>query len=415
MLFGIDRKKRYFTIFERWHEHWGFFEIGVFMGCMRKFLGGVVFLILVMGSGQADATVQFALLTGNRCINCHTTTQGGAQRDELGQYAMDGVGVLSPNQTLPGKTAYANGKVLVGADFRAQMARSHVSPDAERKYFPMQAAIYTTVRPSNAVKIEGTYNFGPDKYAGQEAWTASVMYQPTFDWPMIRIGHYQPPVGMRYDDHTMLVRQTPDVVGATSLIAPNYAEYGAEVHYYRKLWLSLTAGIYSARALAENDVMTTGQPVSLIQDLDKPSYLGRVVFWPRLVPQKMNFYVGGSVLKNDDFQLTNLFGGLGRQDRLAVMGEVAFSDKESLRSSRTVSVDVSLQPKPGIILYVRGEHGTVTHERIGSADVELTTRQAVFGSQIFLMPQVEVRPEYRLLDTETFRSGRYAVQLHVFY
>jgi hypothetical protein len=386
------------------------------MGRMLKLVFCFGFLMGMGGiAEEAEATAQFALLTGNRCINCHITTQGGAQRDELGQYAMDGVGLLAPTQTLPGRTAFANGKLLVGADFRALTARSHVSPDAERRYFPMQAAVYGVVRPSNAVKVEGTYNFGPKKYDGQKAWTTSLMYQPTFDWPMLRVGHFQPPIGMRYDDHTMLVRQTPDVVGASSLIAPNYAEYGAEVHYYRKLWLSVTAGVYSARALAENDVMTAGQPVSLIQDRDKPSYLGRVVFWPKLVPQNMNFYVGGSVLKNDDFQLSNVFGGLGRQDRVAVMAEAAFSDKENLRTSRMVSVDVSVQVKPGLILFVRGEHGTVTNKRTGRADVELTTRHAVFGGQIFLMPQVEVRPEYRLLDTETFRSGRYVLQVHVFY
>lgn len=385
------------------------------MGVWRPIFSWCVLVFCFCGlAEQAEATVQFALLTGNRCINCHMTTQGGAQRDELGQYAMDGVGLLDPTQTLPGRTAFAGGKVLLGADFRAQMARSHVSPNAERKYFPMQAAVYMTARPSNALKLEGTYNFGPDKYDGQEAWTASVMYQPTFNWPMFRVGHIQPSIGMRYDDHTMLVRQVPDVVGASSLIAPNYAEYGAEVHYYRKLWLSLTAGVYAARALAENDVMTIGAPVSLIRDRDKPSYLGRVVFWPRLVPQKMNFYVGGSLLKNDDFKLTNLFGGIGRQDKVALMAEVAFSDKENLRTSRTVSVDVSVQPRSGVILFVRGEHGQVTHERVG-ANVELTTRQAVLGGQLFLMPQVELRPEYRILDTETFRSGRYAVQLHIFY
>ena len=383
------------------------------MGQMVKFL---FFLCFVVGvSNKVEATVQFSLLTGNRCINCHTTTQGGAQRDELGQYAMDGVGLVDSDQMLPGRTAYANGKVLMGADFRAQMARSHVSPAAERKYFPMQAALYTTIRPSNTVKIEGTYNFGPTRYDGQRAWTASLMYQPTFDWPMFRVGHFQPAIGMRYDDHTMLVRQTPDVVGVSSLIAPNYAEYGAEVHYYRKLWLSVTAGVYNARALAENNVMNNGQMVSLIQDRDKPSYLGRVVLWPKLVPKKMNFYLGGSVLKNDDFQLTNLFGGLGRHDRVAIMAELAFSDKETLRTTRTASVDVSLQVKPGLILFARGEHGLVTHERTGNADVEFVTRQAVFGGQLFLTPQVELRPEYRLLDTETFRSGRYAVQIHVFY
>jgi hypothetical protein len=63
-------------------------------------------------TGKAEATAQFALLTGNRCINCHITTQGGGQRDELGQYAMDGVGLLAPGQTLPGRTTFPSAGIF---------------------------------------------------------------------------------------------------------------------------------------------------------------------------------------------------------------------------------------------------------------------------------------------------------------
>lgn len=386
------------------------------MAFYERFRSVFVLVVLACVIGQADALSQFALLTGNRCINCHITTQGGAQRDELGQYAMDGVGLLAPNFVLPGKTAYADGMLLVGADLRGQMARSHVSSLAERRVFPMQAALYGVLRPSNAVKFEGSYNFGPKKYDGQQAWTASAIFQPNYNWPQLRVGHYQPPTGMRYDDHTMLVRQTPGVAGSSSLIAPNYAEYGAEVHYYRKLWLSLTAGVYSSRALAENSVTDrNGTVVSLIKDRDKPSYLGRVVLWPKLIEQKLNFYLGGSYLKNDDFQLTNLFGGVGLQDKVALMAEYVLSDKEMAREATTATADLSIQAKPGLIFYARGEHGKVKQLRVAAADIELTTRQAVFGAQVFLTPQIELRPEYRLLDTETFRSTRYALQLHVFY
>ena len=382
----------------------------------RQFRYAFVLMVLIGLMGQADALPQFALLTGNRCINCHISTQGGAQRDELGQYTMDGGGLLAPNFLLPGKTAYADGLLLVGADFRGQTARSHVSSLAERRVFPMQAAIYGVLRPTNAMKFEGSYSFGPKKYDGQRAWTASAIFLPNYNWPLLRVGHYQPPTGMRYDDHTMLVRQTPNVTGASSLIAPNYAEYGAEIHYYRKLWLSVTAGVYSARALAENTVTDrNGAVVSLIVDRDKPSYLGRVVLWPKLVEQKLNFYLGGSYLKNDDFQLTNLFGGVGLQDKVAVMAEYVISDKEAARETKTATLDLSIQATPGLILYARGEHGEVKQLRAIATNIELTIRQAVFGAQVFLTPQIELRPEYRLLDTETFRSTRYALQLHVFY
>lgn len=383
---------------------------------MRLWFKSMLFWSAVLGiSSHAEALPQFALLTSNRCVNCHTTVQGGGQRDELGQYSMDGVGLVAPDYYLPGRTAFADGRVLVGGDFRLQMARSHKSPDAARRVFPMQAAIYGKARMSQVVKAEGSYNFGPKKYDGQRAWTASALVQPNFKWPQVRVGHFQPQIGMRYDDHTMLVRQLPDAVGTRSLIAPNYAEYGAEIHYYRPLWLSVTGGIFTARALSENRVFHTGESVSLIQDRDHPSLLGRVELWPKLPAQKLNFYAGGSVLKNKDFRLVNLFGGAGWMDRAAIMLEVAHHEKGDLQDGRTATVDVSVQPRAGLLLYARGEHGKVTIPSTGGGDVVTTSRQAVLGAQVFLTPQMELRPEYRILDAETFRSSRWAVQIHVFY
>lgn len=383
---------------------------------MRLWFMSMLFGIAVFGSsGHAEALSQFALVTGNRCINCHTTAQGGGQRDELGQYSMDGVGLVASDFYLPGRTAFADGRVLVGGDFRLQMVRSHKSPDAKRRVFPMQAAIYGNARMSLVAKVEGSYNFGPKKYDGQRAWTASALVQPNFKWPQVRVGHFQPQIGMRYDDHTMLVRQLPDAVGTRSLIAPNYAEYGAEIHYYRPLWLSVTGGIFTARALSENRVFHNGESVSLIQDRDHPSLLGHVVLWPKLSAQKLNFYAGGSVLKNKDFRLVNLFGGVGLMDRAALMLEVAHHEKGDLQDGRTATVDVSVQPWAGLLLYARGEHGKMTEQGTMGAGVVTTTRHAVFGAQVFLTPQMELRPEYRILDAKTFRSSRWAVQMHVFY
>jgi hypothetical protein len=295
------------------------------------------------------------------------------------------------------------------------MARSHQSPEAERRVFPMQAAVYALYRASGPVQVEGSYNFGPKKYDGQQRWTGSLLIQPSFDYPQLRLGYFQPSIGIRYDDHTMLVRQAADVIGASPLIAPNYAELGAELHYYRPRWLDLTAGVHNARSLAENTVAdSTGQLIPLIDDRDRPSLLGRAVFWPRLLERRLNLYAGGSYLVNGDFSLVNLFGGAGVRDRLSVMVAYALSDKEDLRETRNLSIDLAYHGLKSVMLTARGENGVTTLPR-GGGDVEMRTRQAVFGAQISLSPQVILRPEYRLMDTETFRSGRYAAQLHLFY
>lgn len=364
----------------------------------------------------AEAIPQFAIVTGNRCVNCHATVQGAGLRDELGRYSTDGTGLITSRwEPLGGSGSLLDGALLVGADARLQMARSHQSPDAGRRVFPMQAAVYSLYRATRAVQVEGSCNFGPKKYDGQQRWTASALIQPTFDFPQLRVGYFQPAIGLRYDDHTVLVRQVADVIGATPLIAPNYAEWGAQLHYYRPRWLELTAGVFNARSLAENTVAdSTGRLVPLIDDADRPTWLGRAAVWPRLLDRRLNLVAGGSYLVNGDFALLNLFGGAGIQDRVSVMGGYAASDKDDVRETRNLTLELAYHGIPSVLLTARGEDGSSTLLRTGD-DVQMRTRQAVLGAQVFLTPQAVLRPEYRLVDTETFRSGRYALQLHLFY
>jgi hypothetical protein len=376
-------------------------------------------LLIVLGPfhGSAHALPQFSLVTGNRCVNCHVNAQGGGLRDELGRYSMEETGLIRPERNpLRAPNALWNGKVLIGADARVQMARSHVSPDASRRFFPMQASVYGAYEPASWMQLEGSYNAGPKKYDGQRTWSASVLIQPSFLYPQIRAGHFQPSVGIRYDDHTMLVRQVAEVSGGSSLIAPNYAEYGIEALYNRLRWLSLTVGIHRSSGLAENSVVNrSGQRVSVVGDKEGPSYLGRIVLWPRAARGLWNFYLGGSGLVNGDFQLLSLFGGAGLRDRGSFMSELTMSKIEGLRRTRNLSVDLAWQARESLVLYLRGDLARTTHPRANGTDVSLSTRQAVLGAQVFLMPGIEFRPEYRLMDTETFRSVRYALQLHVFY
>ena len=385
----------------------------------RVLIGGAVGLLVGAGpwAQPAYGLPQFSLMTGNRCVNCHVNAQGGGLRDELGRYSMDEVGLIRPERNpLAGPNAFLDGKLLLGADFRAQMARSHVSPDASRRIFPMQASVYGAYQAATWIQLEGAANGGPKRFDGQQAWTASALIQPSLLYPQLRVGFFQPSIGTRYDDHTMGVRQAADVVGLTSLIAPNYAEYGAEVRYNRPRWLTLAAGIHGARSLAENTVVDqTGRSVSVIRDRDDPSFLGRIVLWPRAARGMWNFYLGGSGLVNGDFHLISLFCGAGLRDRGSLISELTMSEAEGLRRTRNLSVDLAWQVLEPVILNLRGEHARSVLSRTEGADVSLTTRQAVLGVQVFLIPQVELRPEYRLVDTETFRSARYALQLHAFY
>ncbi|MES2765991.1 MAG: hypothetical protein V4642_08990 [Bacteroidota bacterium] len=378
----------------------------------------VIFLAIL--PFKAFAIPQYSLLTGNKCLNCHVNNQGGGIRNELGWYTEQGNGFIGLDKVGLGSitelesNAYFDGLLTLGFDVRVQSARSHKSPDAERKLFPMQMAVYAAVKATDWATFEGSYNAGPVRYPGQQSYSASVLLQPDFSYPQLRAGFFQPSIGIRYDDHTMLVRQIAGGSGK-SLIAPNYAELGAEITYDAIKWATFSFGAFSARSLAENTAQSeSGEQISLIDDKNNPSLLGRIIFWPRLFENSINTYIGASVLNNGDFSLTNIFGGIGLTDNISVMGEYATSNKKDLQKTNNASVELSYQITSPLLAYIRAERGTTTVTATDE-DVETYSDQYVIGAQIFPLPFIEFRPEYRILDNEIFKSSRYAVQLHVYY
>lgn len=231
-----------------------------------------ILLVAVLSSATVYGIPQFASLSGNKCIVCHTNAQGGGLRTFRGWKSYSGNSLIDPASsgfgTLyerdPNTNALLDGRMTVGGDFRFQSARSHKSEESDRRYFPMQASLYSSYRFNDFVVVDGSYNFGPKKFLGQQSWTGSLIIQPRYSHTQFRAGFFQPSIGVRYDDHTMLPFQ---VAGSDmqTLIPVNYAEYGAEFSFNRYDWFTIVAGIFGAESLAENRVTDTfGSEVSLI-------------------------------------------------------------------------------------------------------------------------------------------------------
>lgn len=315
--------------------------------------------------------------------------------------------------TINEKNFLFNDRLSLGSDLRFQMARSHKSEDADRRFFPMQAAIYSTCTISDRLFVEASYNFGPQKFFGQQKWTASLIVHPKESFTQLRLGYFQPSIGLRYDDHIMLIRQIAGADGST-LIAPNYAEYGAEFSFNGMNWMTVTGGIFDAGSLSENFVRNkNGTVVSLITDKSTPTALGRLEFRHKLLQEKVPLRAGSSLYANKNFYLLNVFSGIGLYDKLSVIVDYAFSKKSSVRTTNNLLADISFKPYNHLVLFLRGERGKTT-ESYSGRDFDTYTNQYSAGVQFFLIPSIELRPEYRLVDTEQYRSTRIALQLHLF-
>lgn len=414
--------------------HQLFEKPGVRMNYYRLFVGVLCLTFLCMPL-TTTALPQFSLLTGNKCLNCHVNVQGAGLRGELGWYMAKDVKLFSAHSVglsfleSVESNSTLNGNLTFGLDMRFQSTRSPRSDDAKRAYFPMQWAMYLAYQPEQWLTVEGMVELGafarqlgnrPTLYPGQQGWNASVLIQPSYSLPQLRIGHFQPNIGIRYDDHTILARQVAGPNGVP-LIPPNFAEFGAELNYDGLQWLTLSVGAYLPKSLAQMTT-TNNEPLlkhvapdaSFSELLKSPSTMARVVLWPRTDDHLLNTYLGASVLNNKTFTLTNIFAGIGLTDRLSLMSEYAMSGIKDGRQTRNYSIELMYQPMIGLLPFARYEHGATTISVPGGTK-ELYNKQISLGAQIFPLPFVEIRPEYRIFDTNDYKSSRWNVHLHIFY
>ncbi len=380
-------------------------------------------LSLAFGGLNTHAIPQFAAMSGTSCIACHVASSGGGLRTYRGwsEYSEtslvkpDDIGLGGLYEPFQKTNTFLDRRLTVGGDFRLQTARSHKSEDADRRVFPMQGAVSSAYRLSDLFMVEAMYNFGPEKFPGQEKVSGSLVLQPRYSTTQLRVGYFRPSIGINYDDHTMVIRKVGGAEDLT-LIPINYAEAGAEVSYDLKPWLNLAGGVFGAKNMAENTVFASaGNVESLIEDDSAPSFLARFELRKNDLAETASVTGGASYLQNGDFMLLNVFSTLGLWERFSAIAEYVHSDKEDLRTTNNAALDLAYRYGDGSLqFFIRGERG-VTNETFSGLDIESYTNQGAAGIQIFLLPFMELRPEYRIVDTEEYRSTRWAAQLHLFY
>ncbi|MBK7577068.1 MAG: hypothetical protein IPI24_06500 [Ignavibacteria bacterium] len=392
---------------------------------MRSLL--FVFL-LVLATGSACAIPQFSALTGNRCSNCHVAPSGGGLRNELGWYSWYDVCIVpndlgaikwmtsgdSPNQ-------FFGGLLTLGMDLRLQTARAFTE-GAERKYFPMQAALYAALTPVKAVTLEGSFNLaalrqGPNTdarivYPGQRIGAYSVLFQPDITWPTFRVGLMRPSIGSRYDDHTMASYSYSTATTRQTYLAPDWSEYGAEVTYEGMRWLTVQAGVFGSEGLSQMQLSNGVQGGSAITG-NSPTVSARAVYWDRFADDLINTSVGASVLVNNDFSMVSTFASVGWSDHASLMMDYTITNKSNVITSRNFMAELMYQVLSAASVYVRYERYFTDQTQ---APGTVNANAVVLGSQLFVLPYVELRPEYRIWDTyKEGASTRWAVQLHIFF
>jgi hypothetical protein len=93
-----------------------------------------------------------------------------------------------------------------------------------------------------------------------------------------------------------------------------------------------------------------------------------------------------------------------------VRAEVSRSERTTTHETLNAMVATSYTPVDWLSFGLRAERARTT-----TASGERRADQYVAGLEFFLLPGVELRPEYRLVETESFRFGHAVIQIHTFF
>ena len=407
------------------------------MNRARLFLGrgGLVALLAcaatLFSTAPASAIPRLTLLTGARCSNCHVDSAGGGLRSEMGWYAANHNGMVTWDQVgwsglhdLKSNTLF-DGLLTLGFDSRYQIFKTPPSYDAfgkydagKRLYVPMQIAPTLALQPLKELTVVGAFNliavdFGAGKhtYPGESAWEAWAKYQPSELAPYIRAGMIQPKVGIRHDDHTMLIRNNAMTGGRPKpMLAPYWTDPGVEVGYEGIHWVSAEATLFQARNLADSVLPLAGAKTYPIKRGDL-GYAGTLTFSPQSLELGLNSWIGASILGAGDFQMLYGFAGLGKTYLGTLMAEVSRSTPAKDTSTLNYMVIANYPVWEWLALEGRGEWAKTS----APSNVTFRTDAYTFGVQYMPLPFIELRPEYRYIKTNDYALGEYTLQAHFFF
>ena len=441
---------------------------------IQNILFCVLSYCVIVASFQVNsgmALPRMSLTAGTPCGGCHYSHNGGGGRTELGWSSMDQVGALTYDQIgLSGadkQNSNMIGKVVsVGLDLRVQGARlgrpvyqgdqnDPLVPDYI--WIPMQFQPYLAVKPMDGLTVYGSVLPGPNTsegdiasqvYPGMSAYEWWASYEFGARAPSVRIGKFQPTFGIRHDDHTILLRG--DALNRRlPIIPPNFTEMGAEISYQPKRWVRAEVGGFHTqhlRAVFEaRPEITSIAPYSVVSRL---SFLPQFSFKGSFdeddmgdddfgddfeddfdedfddddagggLPTVVNTWFGVSSYYSRDFHMLNGFVGAGINNGLSTVAEVSFRDNPNtgqkiFRQLNTL-FGVSYAWREWLVLNARVERGQ-TENLTQTVDEVAVAWQYVAGVEFFPLPYIEIRPEYRLVDTFDYLFGQATMQVHIFY
>jgi len=127
-----------------------------------------------------------------------------------------------------------------------------------------------------------------------------------------------------------------------------------------------------------------------------------------------NSYIGATGFMNDDYYVANVFLGWGMADNFSFLLEYMDTEKKNSRRAITWLGEFTYQIHESLLPYIRAERQLTREVTQPEANY---INQLVFGAHIYILPYIDLLPEYRLVDREWVDGyhSSFAFQIHIWY
>ena len=387
----------------------------------------------------AIARPQYSILQnfGTKCIGCHYNTQGGGARTQPGWMARKDISLINPSSIglqdfydMMSSNSALDESIMFGTDFRWQYAKW--PPPIGRDMMVMQFSPYLIIQPFGWLGFEGFYNIAYDiaydkRFVGQNPYSVSMYIKPSEKLPSLRVGYFQPTIGTKYDDHTMLIREVTGFSRSGGgfdpkfskpptkpLIPDDYAEFGAQIDYEALDWLGLSVGAFDTKNMIKLTTKNKTNTTISVVDTGSVSMVLRAFVTPPTLIDGITTFLGGTYLLNGDYYISSAFLNIGLTEKLCLITEYVRSEKKDSRLTQNVLAEVTYAVTDAVLPFIRAERGQTKYK---NENHPFYTNQFVFGAHINILPYIDLLPEYRIYNSEQVPgyNAEWTFQVHIFY
>ncbi|MCH7731117.1 MAG: hypothetical protein IIB44_01180 [Candidatus Marinimicrobia bacterium] len=368
----------------------------------------VCFLFGVLGLHSLEAIPRFAVVNGTSCSTCHISPTGSGLRNDYG------IAIFSMDElpALPGRkwtdesfSGLITDHLQLGADFRLQFF-GYTEGDTAQKIaiFPMQSDIYGYIEVNRIMDVYVELDLIRNN---SEIWTSLNLF-PNDGY--IRIGKKIPHYGLPLDDHTSFVRGgnirrnyglTKEGMPFSPFTpVPGMIEIGVNLSDFFLTW-----------SISNGYVLGRDQRYGFGESISDKTVTGRIEYSKAYT--SWSVLAGGSIMKEQDFSMWGLFGGVSRGN-VSWEGEVDLAENWASKDPSLASYSqFSWQLLQGLHLLTKYDFFDLDVSRKG----EWVSRFSG-GIEFFPVSFLEIKAQVRVTNTselEMMSKPEYLLQFHTWF